>query len=31
MKERELRQKRKNKWAQQIIATACVEADVLNA
>ena len=31
MKERELRQKRKNKWVQQIIATACVEADVVDA
>ena len=31
MKERELRQKRKNKWVQQIIATACVQADIVDA
>ena len=31
MIEKELRQKRKNKWVQQIIATACVEVDVVEA
>ena len=31
MIEKVLRRKRKNKWVQQIIATACAEADVVEA
>ena len=31
MIEKELTQKRKNKWFQQIIATACAETDVVEA